>query len=98
MNTADPVVNITIKLPSGAATFSDTNYDYLYYRLIVTGARASLVNITLNGATADLAGGTVIEGPIFSLVVNSGDGVLLFGTKSAKMIFGQYSSSSEGLV
>lgn len=97
MYTADPVVNITVSITSGSTIFSDTNYDYRYYRLIVAGVQSALVNITLNGATVDLAGTTVIDGPIYSLVVNSGAGVLLFGTKSAKSIFGNFSSSSEGL-
>jgi hypothetical protein len=97
MYTADPVVNISVFVSGGTPTFSDANYDYRYYRMIVAGAQSALVNLTLNGATANFAGTVTIDAPIYSLVVNSGAGVMLFGTKSAKAIFGQFGSSSEGL-
>jgi len=97
MYTADPVVNVTTVLITGAAVFSDTDYDYRYGQLTVLGASTAITNITLNGAVMDLGGTTVMPTAIFSLVVNSGAGVSLSGTKSAKTIFGNFSSSSEGL-
>jgi len=87
MNTVNPTQIYTLYVDSGAISFSDADYDYRYYRLIVTGAPSALVNITLNDQTFDLAGGIVIDAPIYQLTVNSGDGVLLFGSKSVRQIF-----------
>ena len=97
MYTADPVMNITTVLTSGAVVLSDADYDYRYGQLTVLGASTAITNITLNGAVMDLGGTIVMPTPIYSLVVNSGAGVSLSGTRSAKTIFGNFSSSSEGL-
>jgi hypothetical protein len=88
MGTVSPFENYTLFVNSGAVVFSGTTYDYRYYRMVVTGAQSAVVNLTLNGVTMDLAGTTVIDAPIYSLTVNSGAGVLLFGTRSVREIFG----------
>jgi hypothetical protein len=97
MGTVNQAENITVSLTGGTLTFSDADYDYKYYRLVVNGAQSSQVCLTLNGADMDLAGTTVIDAPIYGLTVTSGAGVVVFGIKTVKFIFGKYGSSSEGL-
>lgn len=96
MYTADPVVNITTVIASGdiPVPADGDKYDYRYYSLVVNGASATM---TLNGQSVTLSGSQAIPMPIHTLTGVTGSGVTLFGTKSAKSIFGNYGSSSEGL-
>jgi hypothetical protein len=98
MGTVNQAENITIVVASGQTlSFSDADYDYRYYRVVVDGPQSSQVALTLNGAHMDLAGTTVLDAPIYSLEVTGGAGVAVFGVKSPRFLFGKYGSSSEGL-
>jgi hypothetical protein len=97
MGTVNQAENITVSLTGGTLTFSDADYDYRYYRMVIDGPQSAQVGVTLNGAIISLAGTTVIDAPIYDLSVNSGVGVSVFGVKTVKFLFGKYGSSSEGL-
>lgn len=96
--TADPVVSVTTFVASGQTlSFSDADYDYRYYAMVVAGSQTDSSIVTFNGQTMELAGTATINAPIYSLTVSSGHGVLVSGWKMVRNIFGRYGSSSEGL-
>jgi hypothetical protein len=80
---------ITTAVLSGeTAIFTDAEYDYRYYRMLVLGAYNDNTYVTLNGVPNCKFGGTgFVDAPIYSVTVDSGPGVLLFGMKHAKTVF-----------
>jgi hypothetical protein len=87
MSTADPVQNYTLVVHSGeTVSLADATYDYRYYRL--NGLGEALSTIELNGQTAVISGYSYMDCPIYSLSVIDGEGVMLFGTRSVRSIFG----------
>jgi hypothetical protein len=96
--------NIMIKVTSGVTVnFGDATHDYRYYRMSVSGnPAATATDVTVNGVRGTWGGivtapdSIVVDMPIWSCVVHNGQ-VYLHGVKSQKTMFGQFSSSSEGL-
>lgn len=93
MGTVSPFENYTVFISptgstSGTTIFSDEKYDYNYYRMVVSGAQGELVTVRINGQEITLAGTTSFDAPIYSLEVTDGAGVILFGTRSVREIFG----------
>lgn len=94
MSTADIVKQHTLLVASGETVIftdpsaSGTTYDYRYYRLLVTGAYDATTTMTLNGIEMIVAGGTMLDIPIWGLSVTAGVSVVLFGNKSVKEVFG----------
>lgn len=96
--------NITVVLTTGqTAVFADAEYDYRYYRIVVSGNQgAAASEIRINGVTAKYGGivaapdSFILDAPIWDCKVIAGQAIL-FGTKSTRFIFGKFGSSSEGL-